>query len=128
MLPDQVLLANARMRCAGLIQPLDVVQAQPLRFRTLLICITQVFSGFLSAPGPKKGKDRNGNEKGKLDKDSANQNINCGLGLSIISAGQRQAALPCPERTRQSMLHREHAAADTELKRQLLLAKQKLQR
>ena len=38
MAPDQVLLTNARLRYAGLVQPLDVIQAQPLCFRAFLIC------------------------------------------------------------------------------------------
>ena len=38
MLPDQVLLPQTRLRQAGVIQPLDVIQAQPLCFRTLLVC------------------------------------------------------------------------------------------
>ncbi len=53
MLPDEVLLANARLRYAGLVQPLDVIQAQPLCFRTLLICaITQISgSHYVADPG-----------------------------------------------------------------------------
>ena len=45
MLPDQVLLTNARLCYTGLVQPLDVVQAQPFCVWTLLICSTTIYSG-----------------------------------------------------------------------------------
>ena len=45
MLPDQVLLADARLRYAGLVQPLDIVQAQALCVWTLLICSVAAQSG-----------------------------------------------------------------------------------
>ncbi len=40
MLLDQVLLPQARLRQAGVVQPLDVIQAQALRFQALLVCST----------------------------------------------------------------------------------------
>lgn len=38
MLLEQRLLPDARLRQAGLVQPLHIVQAQPLRLQALLIC------------------------------------------------------------------------------------------
>ena len=38
VLLDQLLLPDARLRQAGLVQPLHIVQAQPLRVQALLIC------------------------------------------------------------------------------------------
>ena len=38
VLLDQLLLPNARLRQARLVQPLHIVQAQPLRLQALLIC------------------------------------------------------------------------------------------